>query len=101
MIQSRFVGEENKKHFDYMQSGFQFGMARGHWILLSAALCTHAYIPQPEFAGARQQEGNPGFAETKRTCIATFKAARMPILTYLSPLAPKFLSHNSSSIKPP
>lgn len=58
------VGEENKKHFHYMQSGFQFGVARGQWILLCAAPCTHAYIPKPEFAGARQQEGNLGFVVT-------------------------------------
>lgn len=58
------VGEENKKHFDYMQSSFRFGVARGHWILLCAAPCTHAHIPKAEFAGARQQEGNLGLVET-------------------------------------
>lgn len=76
------VGEENKKHFDYMQSSFRFGVARGHWILLCAAPCTHAHIPKAEFAGARQQEGNLGLVETKKTCTATFKAARTSILTY-------------------
>lgn len=30
------VGEENKKHFDYMQSGFQSGVARG---ALDSPLC--------------------------------------------------------------
>lgn len=65
-----------------MQSSFWFGVAKGHWILLCAAPCTHAHIPMAEFAGARQQEGNLCLVETKKTCIATFKAARTPILTY-------------------